>query len=47
VKSRRPSRRKIIVLKYPVFLKPLAALLMDWMTELGPSRIALVAFLEN
>ena len=34
-------------MKYSTFLNPLAALLIDWMTELSPSRMALVAFLEN
>ena len=37
-----PSLKKIIVLKYPVFLKPLAALLADWTRELSPSRNELV-----
>lgn len=46
-KSRRPSLRNIIVSKYPVFLKPLAARLMDWAIELSPSRIAFVEHLRH
>ena len=34
-------------MKCSTFLEPLAALLMGWMTELGPSRIASAAFLES
>lgn len=34
----RPSRRKIIVLKQAMLLKPLAALRTDWTTEFSPSR---------
>ena len=30
-----------------MFLEPLAALFIDWRTELGPSRIAFVARDEN
>ena len=37
-----PSLKKIIVLKYLVFLKPLAALLANWTRELSPSRNELV-----
>ena len=35
------------VLKYPKFLNPLAALLIDWMTELSPSSMALVLRWSN
>ena len=40
-----PSLKKIIVLKYPVFLKPLAVLSADWTRELSPSRNELVKLL--